>query len=99
MARPTALAPLGAVLRGIGATLENIGAGIADTSTREKRLRPARPLRCARLPALPPHPAEGSADQRAQHETPSPVCSCGEPGDVRYGAQTISRLLRGRGVS
>ena len=35
MARPTALAPLGAVLRGIGATLENIGAGMAadDTST------------------------------------------------------------------
>ena len=99
MARPTALAPLGAVLRGIGATLENIGAGIADTSTREKRLRPARPLRRARSRALAPPLPEGSADERAQHATPSPVRSCGEPGDGQYGARTIFRLLRGRGVA
>lgn len=39
MARPTALAPLGAVFRSIGSTLEGIGAGIADTSSREKLSR------------------------------------------------------------
>jgi hypothetical protein len=42
MARPTALAPLGAVFRSIGSTLEGIGAGIADTSSREKRVLPSR---------------------------------------------------------
>jgi len=40
MARPTALAPLGALLRGLGSTLEGIGAGIADTASREKRQFP-----------------------------------------------------------
>lgn len=43
MAKPTALAPLGTILRGLGATLESAGAGIADTFAREKRERPARP--------------------------------------------------------
>ena len=38
MARPTALAPLGTIIRGLGATLEGIGAGIADTFSREKCL-------------------------------------------------------------
>ena len=42
MARPTALAPLGAVFRSIGSTLEGIGAGTADTSSREKRVLPSR---------------------------------------------------------
>jgi len=38
MARPTALAPLGTIIRGLGATLEGIGAGMADTFSREKCL-------------------------------------------------------------
>ena len=46
MARPSALAPLGAVFRSIGSTLEGIGSGIADTTSREKRLIPSSLRAC-----------------------------------------------------
>jgi len=51
MARPTALAPLGTIIRGLGATLEGIGAGIADTFSREKCL--ALLLLLSHAPVLP----------------------------------------------
>jgi hypothetical protein len=63
LARPTALAPLGTIIRGLGATLEGIGAGIADTFSREKCL--------ALLPLLsyaPVLPLCNCTDTRAQQQ-------------------------------
>ena len=48
MARPTALAGLAPIFRGLGASLESMGAGMADTFAREKCDRPPPAPACPR---------------------------------------------------